>query len=195
MSGEPEVAELFARSVDQFLAVAGRVQDDAWGRPTPCTDWDVRALMNHLVGEERWIVPLMEGRTIAEVGDGLDGDQLGSAPREAAVAAGKAATASMSEPGAMGRTVHLSFGDFSGADYAWQMLADHVVHTWDLAAATGQDRQLDPALVAATAAWWTGWEAAYRGAGAVAPTVEVGPDASGQDRLIASFGRDPGWTP
>ena len=194
MSGDAEVAELFARSVDRFLVVAAGVPDDAWGRPTPCADWDVRTLTNHLVGEERWVVPLMEGRTIAEVGDALDGDLLGDAPREAAAAAGKAAAAAMSEPGAMQRTVHLSFGDFSGADYAWQMLADHVVHTWDLAAATGQDRVLDPPLVAATATWWAGWEAAYRGAGAVGPAVDVGPGASEQDRLIASFGRDPGWS-
>lgn len=194
MSAEPEVVSLYTRAVDAFLAAVDQVPDGAWAAPTPCTDWDVRALVNHVVGEDRWVVPLLEGRTIAEVGDALDGDLLGDAPREAAAEAGKAAAAAMSEPGALQRTVHLSFGDFSGADYAWQMLADHVVHTWDLAAATGQDRVLDPHLVAATAAWWAGWEAAYRGAGAVGPAVDVGPGASEQDRLIASFGRDPGWS-
>jgi uncharacterized protein (TIGR03086 family) len=194
MSGDTEVPDLFVRSVEQFLAVLDRTPDDAWSAPTPCADWDVRTLVNHLVGEERWVVPLMEGRTIAEVGDALEGDLLGPAPREAAASAGKAASAAMAEPGAMQRTVHLSFGDFSGEDYAWQVLVDHVVHTWDLAAATGQDRTLDPGLVAATSGWWAGWESAYRGAGAVGPSLDVGRDASEQDRLIASFGRDPGWT-
>lgn len=194
MSADATVATLFARSVQRFLEVVDGIAEDAWSAPTPCSDWDVRALVNHLVGEERWVVPLLEGRTIAEVGDALDGDLLGPAPREAASSAGRAASAAMAEPGAMERTVHLSFGDFSGEDYAWQVLVDHVVHTWDLAAAIGHHRALDPGLVAATSGWWGGWESAYRGAGAVGPSLEVGPDASQQDRLIASFGRDPGWT-
>ena len=99
------------------------------------------------------------------------------------------------EPGAMDRTVHLSFGDFSGADYAWQVLVDHVVHTWDLLAGAGADRALDPELVTATAGWWAGMEDIYRGAGAVGPRVELPDGASEQDRLLGAFGRDPAWTP
>ncbi len=132
MSAEPEVVSLYARAVDAFLAAVDQVPDGAWEAPTPCTDWDVRTLVNHVVGEDRWVVPLLEGRTIAEVGDALDGDLLGAAPPESATTAGKAASAAFAEPGATERTVHLSFGDFSGADYAWQVLVDHVVHTWDL---------------------------------------------------------------
>jgi uncharacterized protein (TIGR03086 family) len=195
MSDEPEVVDLFARAVEGFVATVERVPSDAWASPTPCSDWDVRTLVNHVVGESRWVVPLMEGRIIAEVGDALDGDLLGAAPQEAASSAAKVAVAAMAEPGATERTVHLSFGDFSGADYAWQVLVDHVVHAWDLAAATGTDRALDPGLVAAAAQWWSDWEDAYRGAGATSAVVHVGPTASAQDRLIASFGRDPSWTP
>jgi uncharacterized protein (TIGR03086 family) len=194
MSSSPEVVDLYARSVDEFLEAVSRVPDDAWAGPTPCTDWDVRALVNHVVGEDRWVVPLLDGRSIAEVGDTLDGDLLGAAPREAAVAAGKSASAAFAEPGATERTVHLSFGDFAGAEYAWQVLVDHVVHTWDLLAAIGADRSLDLGLVEASAGWWSGWEEGYRGAGAVGPRVEVPAGAPGQDLLLGSFGRDPAWT-
>jgi uncharacterized protein (TIGR03086 family) len=194
MTSSPEVVDLYARSVDEFLEAVNRVPDDAWTAPTPCTDWDVRALVSHVVGEDRWVVPLLDGRTIADVGDALDGDLLGAAPREAAVAAGKSASAAFAEPGATERTVHLSFGDFAGAEYAWQVLVDHVVHTWDLLAAIGADRSQDPGLVAASAGWWSGWEEGYRGAGAVGPRVEVPAGAPAQDRLIGSFGRDPAWT-
>ena len=195
MSAEPEVVSLYSRAVDAFLAAVDQVPDGAWAAPTPCTDWDVRSLVNHVVGEDRWVVPLLEGRTIAEVGDALDGDLLGAAPPESATSAGKAASAAFAEPGATERTVHLSFGDFSGADYAWQVLVDHVVHTWDLLAGAGADRALDPELVTATAGWWAGMEDIYRGAGAVGPRVELPDGASEQDRLLGAFGRDPAWTP
>jgi hypothetical protein len=54
---------------------------------------------------------------------------------------------------------------------------------------------MDTELVAAAARWWSGWEDGYRGAGAVGPAVQLGPEASAQDRLLASFGRDPSWQP
>jgi len=193
MDIEPNAATVFAESVEEFQARVRDVDPDAWGLPTPCPDWDVRALVNHIVGEQRWVVPLMGGRTVAEVGDALDGDLLGSAPQEAADAAAKAAVAALCEPGALERTVHLSFGDFSGADYAWQLAADHVVHSWDLAVAVGADPHLDHDLVTRMARWWEQWEDAYRGAGVVGGRVEVAADAPAQDLLLASFGRDPRW--
>ena len=188
------VVELYTRAADRFAAAVAAVPAGGWTAPTPCVDWDVRTLTNHVVGEDRWVPPLVEGRTIAEVGDALDGDLLGTDPADAAASAGQAAVAALGEPGALGRTVHLSFGDFSAEDYGWQVLVDHVVHTWDLLAGSGQDRALDTELVDAAAGWWADWAEAYRGAGAVSPPVDVPVDAPPQVRLIASFGRDPAWT-
>ena len=194
MSDDQGVLDLYARAVDRFRSAVEAVPENGWQAPTPCTDWTMHDLVNHLVGEDRWVVPLVEGRTIAEVGDRLDGDLLGDAPAESAASAGKEALASFSEPGALGRTVHLSFGDFTAEDYAWQVLVDHVVHTWDVLAGAGADRTLDSTLVDATANWWEKYSEPYRQGGVVAPPVEVGTDASAQDKLIASFGRDPNWT-
>lgn len=194
MSRQPDVVDLYARSVEAFLDRVRAVPAGSWAGPTPCADWDVRALVNHVVGEDRWVVPLVAGRTIADVGAALDGDLLGAAPTEAAEAAGKAAIASFGEPGAVDRTVHLSFGDLPAGEYAWQLIADHVVHGWDLAVATGSHPAVDDDLVAACATWWHEWEEAYRGAGAVADRVAVQATATPQDRLVAAFGRDPGWT-
>lgn len=194
MTKDHDVIELHARAVEEFLTRVDAVAPDAWGRPTPCTEWDVRTLVNHVVGEERWAVPLLEGRTIAEVGDSLDGDLLGADPRSAAERAGRAAVAAFATPGAADRTVHLSFGDTPASEYAWQLFTDHLVHGWDLAAATDGNTELDDDLVRACADWWAGREELYRGAGAVAERVDVPPGASPQDRLLASFGRDPAWS-
>ncbi len=191
---EADAGTMFVRSVEEFQTRVRAVETaPAWTRPTPCPDWDVRALVNHLVGEQRWAIPLLAGKTVAEVGAALDGDLLGAAPQETSQVAAEAAVVAFAEPGAMERTVHLSFGDFPAADYAWQLAADHVVHAWDLAVAVGADSQLDPDLVAEIARWWEPWEALYREVGVVAEPVAVGADASDQDRLLASFGRDPRW--
>ena len=190
-----DIRSLHARSVEDFAALAGGVPPDAWSNPTPCTDWDVRTLVNHVVGEDLWTVPLVEGATVAEVGDRFDGDLLGADPIGAAEGAAKAAIAAFAADDAMRRTVHLSFGDFPGADYAWQLFADHLVHGWDLAVATGQPPRLDPEAVDALAGWWTEVEGMYRQGGVVGERVEVGPDASGADRLLAAFGRDSSWQP
>jgi uncharacterized protein (TIGR03086 family) len=193
MSQGSEVVELYSRAVDRFVAAARGVPESGWSDSTPCEDWHARALTNHLVGEDLWVPPLVEGKTVAEVGDAFDGDVLGADPAASAEQAGKSAVAALAEPGALARTVHLSFGDFTAEEYAWQVLADHVVHTWDLLAGAGADRTLDDGLVTATAAWFANWEDAYRGAGAIGPAAPVGEDASAQDRLLASFGRDPSW--
>jgi uncharacterized protein (TIGR03086 family) len=188
-----DLVELYRRSLVEFTDRVRLVGAEQWSAPTPCTDWDVHTLVNHVVNEDRWTPPLFAGKTIADVGDQFDGDLIGDDPAGAASDAAAQATAAVAEPGAMERIVHLSFGDFPGEVYAWQLLADHVVHGWDLAAAVGADRQLDPQLVSALAKWFTEQEDFYRQAGVIGPRVQVPPDASEQARLLAAFGRDPDW--
>src|SRR5215213_8834493 len=76
-------AELHRRAVEEFGARVRAVADDQWELATPCADWNVRQLVNHLVYENRWTVPLMTGGTIAEVGDRYEGDLLGDRPIQA----------------------------------------------------------------------------------------------------------------
>ena len=189
-----DIVELYRRSMDNFTATVSRVGPDQWPGPTPCEGWDVRTLVNHLVYEDRWAVPLFDGATIAEIGDRFEGDLLGADPRATAAEATQAAHDAVTAPGAMARTVHLSFGDTPAEEYVHQLFADHVVHGWDLTAAIGGDRTLDPELVSALAVWFADREEPYRQAGAIGPRVELPDGASAQDRLIAAFGRDPAWS-
>jgi uncharacterized protein (TIGR03086 family) len=188
------VVELHALAVERFRSLVHAVPAVAWSAPTPCPDWDVRALVNHVAGEELWTVPLLEGRTIAEVGDRFDGDLLGAEPAQLVDSAAKAAVVAFEEPGAADRTVHLSFGDTPASEYAMQLIADHVVHGWDLAVATGADRSIDDGVVAVLAAWFAHREDLYRGAGAVSERPPVA-TTSPQDELLVAFGRDPSWSP
>jgi uncharacterized protein (TIGR03086 family) len=173
----------------------GRVRAAQWLAPTPCVDWTVRDLVAHVVGEDRWTVPLVRGATIAEVGGRLDGDLLGHDPAGAAREAAKEALYAVAEPGVTERTVHLSFGDASGAEFVWQLFADHLVHSWDLARALGADDRLDPGLVSALSGWFASVEEMFRGAGVIGPRVPLPAEADPQARLLAGFGRDAAWGP
>lgn len=177
-----DAARWFGRLVHQ-------IRHDQWRLPTPCSDWNVRDLVNHVTGEALWTSPLMAGSTIAEVGDRFDGDVLGATPADAWDAAAAQARTAVIAPGALDRTVHLSFGDTPAAEYVSQLFADHLVHGWDLAGAIGADTHMDPHLVAACAAWFDTVESMYRQAGAIGPRPAVDPDADDQMVLLARFGR------
>lgn len=182
---------LYHRTVECWADRVNAVPADAWEAPTPCRDWSVRDLVNHVAGEDRWTVPLVEGRTIAEVGDSLDGDLLGEDPIRSALDAAMAATKIVAERLPEGGTVQLSYGEEQLGEYVHQLAADHLVHAWDLAVATGGDPRLDPHLVTEVAAWFREREDLYRGAGVVA---DRGPSHGGaQGDLLAAFGRDAAW--
>lgn len=68
------VSSLHARACALFGGRLQLVGTHDWDRPTPCAEWDVRALVGHVVAEDLWTPPLLAGRTIAEIGDRFDGD-------------------------------------------------------------------------------------------------------------------------
>jgi uncharacterized protein (TIGR03086 family) len=185
----------YRRSVEFWKGTVQGTPGD-WSGPTPCTDWDVRALVNHVVGEDRWTKPLVDGMTIAEVGDTLDGDLLGEEdPKAVARAAADEALTAVAERLPAGGKVHLSYGEEDIEEYIRQLVADHLIHGWDLAVATGQHRTLNPELVAEVAAWFRDREDIYRSSGSIAerPTSAQGGDP--QADLLIAFGRSPDWAP
>lgn len=176
-------AAAFGRLVDH-------VADGQWCEPTPCPTWNVRQLVNHVVYENRWAVPLFDGKTVADVGDIFDGDLLGADPVAAWRESAAEARAAIDEPDAMRRTVHLSFGDVVGEEYALQLAADLLIHGWDLARAIGADESLDATLVEYIAGWFADREDGYRAAGAIGPR-QAGPTGDRTAELLAAFGRHP----
>ncbi|MCL7460005.1 TIGR03086 family metal-binding protein [Micromonospora echinofusca] len=187
--------ETYRRSLAEFTDRVDRVGPDQWSDPTPCPDWDVRTLVNHVVGEDRWSVALLAGRTIEEVGDRYDGDVLGPDPAGTAREAAGQAELAFTHPGALERTVALSSGETPADEYLHQLIAEHLIHGWDLAVAIGADPRLDADAVAACARWFDQRIGDYQRGRLVRPEVDVPARADQQDRLVAAFGRDPDWTP
>ena len=186
MSG---LTELFERSVQEFDARVAQIKDGHWDNPTPCSEWSVRDLVNHLVYEDVWAPPLFEGKTIEEVGDRFEGDLLGDAPKEAWASARDGALSAVNRPGALEDTVHLSFGDVPGSEYCVQLLMDHVIHAWDLARGIDADAKLDPELVELLYAGALERESELRASGAFGDKVEVPEDADTQTKMLALVGR------
>jgi uncharacterized protein (TIGR03086 family) len=180
---------LFVRAAAVFDGCVRAIQPNHWGAPTTCTEWNVRQLVNHVAVEDLWVPPLLAGKTIADVGDAYDGDQLGADPAAAWSTALAAALDAIAQPGVADRTIHLSYGDDLASEYLLQLFADHLIHAWDLARAIGADTSLPADLVDECATYFTRMEPLYRDIGAIAPPVDVPPDADPQTRLLASFGR------
>ena len=180
---------MFLRSVEEFDARVQTVTRDHMDKPTPCSDWNVHDLLNHVVNEDRWVKPLLEGKTIEEVGNSLDGDLLGDDAQLAWKHASEEAKTAAQESGATERIVHLSFGDFSGGDYLDQVTADHLIHGWDLAMGAGCNVNLDNELMEHVFAWATPIEDVLKGSGSYGEKIEPPDDADLQTRLLAVFGR------
>ena len=174
------------RAATVVTVVAGT--GGALDRPTPCEEWDVRALANHLVGIT-WMFTLANQGQQASEGDG---DLLGTDPAAAMAAARDANLASWRAPGAFDGDRSYPFGAFPAPAAALVNLEELVVHTWDLSKATGQDPAIDPAIAGLVFDFCRSIPLDdYRAHGAFGPAVPVPATAPATDRLVALLGREP----
>ena len=187
-----DLVDVHGRCGRRFAALVAGVGPGQWHDSTPCSEWDVRTLVHHLLYEQRWVPLLFEGLTIQDVGDRFEGDLLGDDgpawPGLLASAIGEA-HAAVAQPGALGRTVHLSFGDVPGQEYATQLTADLAIHAWDLARATGQDDRLDPGAVALLLPWAEQYGDLLTASGMFGSRIGTGPGAPDDVRLLGLLGR------
>ena len=189
-------AGAYAKALDatrKFFAAMGDVNMNA---PTPCSEWNVRELLNHVLYGTIWIEDIFDGKTVEEVGSKYDGDLIGDNPLAAFDDAIRRAKRAVAKPGAMEQVCHLRRGDVSGADYLTSMVTDVFIHGWDLAKATGQDATLDPELVAICYDLAKQREERFRASSAFGEgrVADPGGDAVDQTRMLAILGREADWT-
>ena len=184
MSTEP-----FERATATTRSVLARVSSDQYDQPTPCASWDVRALINHVVGGTRFYAAAMNATPFTDAGaDYTGGDVLAAYDEGAAAALGAFAA-----PGAMDRMVDLPFGTLPGAVFIGIASTDQFTHAWDLARATGQSTDLAPdfarqLLDNARNVLPDNLRGA-EGAAAFGAKQEAAGDASTADQLAAFLGR------
>jgi uncharacterized protein (TIGR03086 family) len=184
-----ELLQAHHAAITGFGQLVDRIGEGQWDAPTPCTEWTVRDLLNHVLAEQLWELDLLAGRTIAEVGDRYDGDLLGDDPAARWRKASQEATEAVQRPGALDGEVQLSRGSAPASEYMWEMTLDLAVHGWDLARAIGAETPIDAALAEALLAVFA--DQVPGGPDLFDPPVPVGPDADPPARLIALVGRQP----
>jgi uncharacterized protein (TIGR03086 family) len=193
--GDAPVSEL-AEALEITGGLVAGVGDGLWGAPTPCADWSVRDLVNHLVAGQRAFAMLLRGEALAEVRKLAGGDQLGGDPVAAHRESGADLVAAFSQPGALERTVAVPIGEVPGIVALHLRLVEALVHGWDLSRATTQPVTY-PAGLAEQELEFTVAKLSDipPGHSPFGPPQPAPDDAPALDRLAACLGRPLTWQP
>jgi uncharacterized protein (TIGR03086 family) len=180
-------------------AAASRVADDVrpgqFSEPTPCTEWDVRTLLNHLI---LWTSHSLERRAHGEsVAPELMERDFAADPDFAAAYRAQLdrALAAWADPAVWDRELNVMGSPTPASDVAALMVAELVLHGWDLAVATGQSYEVPAAAASAALAAVEANAELFRQYKGFAEPVAVPDGASVLDKTLALSGRDPHWTP
>jgi uncharacterized protein (TIGR03086 family) len=194
VTSDEDTLALLERALDQTAAIITAIPPGQANLPTPCTGWDVRALVRHLVGQDmRNFLVSVRGETAdwRAPADELRDDWAAEFQDRAGPLRAAWRAADLGQPIAMP-----GGGEAPLRGRADQQIAELATHDWDLVKATGQRADLDPALAEHALDWsHQVLRPEFRGPDkAFGPEVPVSPDAPAYDRLAGWFGRDPGWT-
>ncbi len=175
--------------------VLANVKPEQYEASTPCSSWDVRRLIGHVVGGSHWFALCVNAgaapdEDASEERDYTKGDLLANFD----TASGEA-LAAFNAPGALDKTVKLPFGELPGAFFMQVATSDVFTHSWDLARATGQSTDLDPEFAGQLLEGVKGFLSddfrGEEGSGALFGAVQQAPaGATKADELAAFMGRD-----
>ncbi|WP_205472681.1 TIGR03086 family metal-binding protein [Nocardioides sp. SYSU D00038] len=182
-----------------LAALVRGVRDDQLGGPTPCPDYTVADLLDHVGGLALAFTAAARKEVLDGAGAPGDGSRLPDGWRDAFAAHLDELSSAWLDPAAYDGTTMAGPVEMPGSAAALVALDEVIVHGWDLAVATGQPFSADPGLVEANLGFVLSFEPPEDGAaddgGLFGPPVAVPDDAPALDRLLGATGRDPAWTP
>ncbi|MFI0453024.1 TIGR03086 family metal-binding protein [Actinomadura sp. 6N118] len=181
----------YHRALDLFEGVVGGVTRDGWDRPSPCAGWTARDVTGHVIGGQYLIRAMATGAPKPDIGSEPAQYCAGDALLEWRTARKECAAALTAD--ALRRPVPFgSLGDLPLGDFLGGYMLEPLIHTWDLARATGQPARLDPDLVHHGFATAQIIAKELRASGDLGPPLPAPPGADEQTRLLAFLGRRAG---
>lgn len=181
--------------LDEAARLVAGTGDEQWTGPTPCTEWTVRQLVNHMAVGNRLFAGVLAGdqRPLAEICGSATEDQLGADPHGTFRASADAVLTAFRQPGVLEKMVTVPFGTVPGTVALHLRTTEMLVHGWDLARATGQAPRFPDEVVSQELAFTRDALAGVDPARNVFGTPQpVADDAPVLDRLAALLGRTPG---
>jgi len=169
--------------------VLENVQADQLQNATPCASWDVSALINHMVGGQKFFTAAMNDQPPSQDETNWAGQDYLAAFDEAS----QQTVEAFSAEGALDKTVNAPFGQVPGQAFLGLTMTDTFTHAWDLAKATGQNTDLNPHLAQGIlAASQQSIQDAFRGdeGAPFGAEQQCADDACAADKLAAFLGRD-----
>ena len=194
-SEDPSGPALMAAAAAEAARVVAGVPGHPMDAPTPCDDWDLRTLVNHVI---LWTAYSAERRAHGEsVAEDLMTKDFTADPgfaQDYAAQIDRAVTA-WSDPAAWERELGVMGSGTPAADVAAMLIAEMVLHGWDIARATGQEYAGDEAVAANVLATVEAQGELFRQYQGFAAIVPVEESATVLDRALSLSGRDPQWKP
>jgi uncharacterized protein (TIGR03086 family) len=166
-----------------------RIAADQWTAPTPCTAWNVRDVVNHLVGMNLVLAALFTDSAMPE----RRADRLGADPVGAYRQSASTLQAAAARPGVLERSQATPIGVATGAERLQWRIVDLLAHGWDLVQATGVVVELPDDLAEQALTFAQSQLPSQPRAGRFADPQPVADDARAIDRMAAFTGRRVPW--
>ncbi|HWW54583.1 MAG TPA: TIGR03086 family metal-binding protein [Acidimicrobiales bacterium] len=186
-----DTINVMKRVIGQTQTIVDRVSPDELAKPTPCAEWTVRDVINHITGGATMFAECISDGSIADerMAKLFGGDNLGDDYKGAFKQATDKVIATFAEPGMMDKMVRLPFGEMPAGIALNIAVFDVTTHAADLAWATGQAIDDTDLLETALAVGREIIGPDMRKPGMFDPEQEVDASAGVADRLLAFAGR------
>jgi uncharacterized protein (TIGR03086 family) len=185
------ISDGLARASAAIGDLIDRIRAEQWTAPTPCTEWNVRDVVNHLAGMNLVLVALFDEGPMPKRG----ADRLGADPASAYRQSAALLHAAAARPGVLARSQATPIGVATGADRLQWRIVDLLAHAWDLVQATGVVTELPDGLAEQALAFARAQLPSQPRAGRFGDPQPVREHAPAIEQLVAFTGRPVPWTP
>jgi uncharacterized protein (TIGR03086 family) len=191
-----DALQALTQARSEFESRLATVGTEQWNNPTPCSEWNVHQLVNHMLVGNRMTTQIQAGASHEEILAGFEDDlvaEAGDNLEGAFAALADAVHAGFAADGGLDGTVNHLMGEIPSTMFVGFRVCDYALHAWDLARGLGTDDRLDPTMIE-----WL-WDDCQAMKDSVADTGMFGEGASGtvaddaplQIRYLDTFGRRP----